>query len=94
MNFPTFAKLRAERAAREMRGVVLPFRPRIPEQETAAENTLAAGWTELWLHLYDLWADICLEIMDIMHVATTWDSVELVEDEHSARLIQQLFEEA
>jgi hypothetical protein len=65
--FPTFAKIRAERAIREMRGLVLPFQPRTPEQETAAENTKAATWGELWIHLFDLWEDICLDTLDVMH---------------------------
>jgi hypothetical protein len=92
MNFPVFAQIRAERAAREMRGVVLPFQPRTVQQEVAAENTLAASWGELWLQLYDLWEDICMETLDIIQGKMTWDSMEIVEAEYNARLLREVFE--
>ena len=62
-SFPTFAKIRAERAAREMRGVVLPFQPRTPEQETAAENTHAASWGWTWPHhSVHIWERVVLHL--------------------------------
>jgi hypothetical protein len=92
MNFPVFARIRAEHAAREMRGVVLPFQPRTAQQETAAENMLAASWTELIVAMFDFWEDACMGALDMMHVPTTWDSMEIVEAEHHARLIREVFE--
>jgi hypothetical protein len=66
--YPTFARIRAERAAREMRGVVLPFQPPV-QKEIAAENTQAAGasWGDLWGLLFDFWEDVCLDTLDVIH---------------------------
>jgi hypothetical protein len=89
MNFPTFAKIRTE----QKRGIILPFE-RTAEQETATENAHAASWSELIGALFDLWEDACMDALDIMCGRMTWDAIEIVEAEHSARLIQQLFEGA
>ena len=92
-SYPVFAQIRAERATREMRGVVLPFQPCTAQQETAAENSLAASWAELIGALFDLWGDICMNTLDLMQGPTTWERMEIVEAEHSAKLIGELFEE-
>jgi hypothetical protein len=65
--YPTFAQIRAERAAREMRGVVLPFQPPV-QNEIAAENVQAAGatWGDLWGLLFGFWEDVCLDTLDVM----------------------------
>jgi hypothetical protein len=80
---PTFDRIRAERAAREIRGVVIPFPETVEafnrkidreieeihrqvDEKIAAENTLAATWGELWIHLIDLWGDICLDTLDVV----------------------------
>jgi hypothetical protein len=67
MNYPTFARIRAERAARELRGDVLPFQPPV-QKEIAAENTRAAcaTWGDLWGLCFEFWGDICLDTLDVM----------------------------
>jgi hypothetical protein len=88
--YPTFAQLRAERAARQIRGVIIPFPETVKafnrrldheieeihrqvDEEIAAENALATSaaptWGELWIHLIDLWGDICLDTLDVMRHA-------------------------
>lgn len=71
ISYPIFAQIRAERAAREMRGVVLPFQPPI-QNEVAAENVRAAGatWGDLWGLLFNFWEDVCLDTIDVMHHTT------------------------
>jgi hypothetical protein len=66
-SFPTIAQIRAERAARDMRGVVLPFQPPV-QKEIAAENARAAGtsWGDLWGLCFEFWGDICLDTLDVM----------------------------
>ena len=91
--FPTFAKIRAEHATRELRGVILPFE-RTVQQEAAAENPLAASWTELIGTMFDFWESICLDTLHMMQGPLTWDSMEIVEAEHTGRLLADLFEEA
>jgi hypothetical protein len=77
-----------------MPAVILDFQAaHLARQQTVAENTLASAWSELWIHLLDLWEDICLDTLDLMHAPMTWDRVEIVEAEHSGRLIRELFEE-
>jgi hypothetical protein len=64
-SYPTFAQIRAERAAREIRGVVLPFQPPV-QKEVAAENVLASTWGDLWGQLFDFWEDVCLDTLDVV----------------------------
>jgi hypothetical protein len=65
-SYPVFASNRAERAARDMRGVVLPFQPPV-QKEVAVENALAtATWGNLWGLLFGLWEDACLNTLDVM----------------------------
>jgi hypothetical protein len=63
-SYPVFAQISAERAAKEMRGVVLPFQPPV-QKEIAAENVLAASWEEIWGLFFDFWGDVCLETLDM-----------------------------
>jgi hypothetical protein len=64
-SYPVFAQIRAERAARELRGVVLPFQAPV-QKEVAAENILAAtSYTELWGLFCDFWSDVYLDALDM-----------------------------
>jgi hypothetical protein len=65
MNYPVFAQIRAERAARDMRGVVLPFQPPV-QKEVAAENVLAATWSDLWGLFFGFWEEVCLDTLAAM----------------------------
>lgn len=58
--FPVFARIRAERAAREQRGVVLPFSPTV-RREIAAENVTATAWQSLWDDWLNAWGDVYRE---------------------------------
>jgi hypothetical protein len=57
MNYPTFTQIRAERAAREMRGMVLPFP--CPDKAEPAPMT----WSELVSIFYCAWANLFAEVM-------------------------------
>jgi hypothetical protein len=61
-SYPLFAQIRAERAAREQRGMVLPFSP-TAHHEITIENVRAATWQEIWSEWIDLWGDACLETL-------------------------------
>jgi hypothetical protein len=57
MNYPTFARIRANRAARQIRGVVIPF----PCPDKAEPAPMS--WSELVSVFYCTWANLFTEVM-------------------------------
>jgi hypothetical protein len=84
--YPTFAQIRAERAARELRGVVLPFQPPV-QKEIAAENAQAATWGHLWGLCFEFWGDVCLDTLDVMHHTALAALDGYIIDAHQARIV-------
>jgi len=67
--YPVFAQIRAERAAREHCGVVLPFSPTV-NHEVAAENVTAASWHELWNSWFNIWGNVYQQTIDMARDTT------------------------
>jgi hypothetical protein len=77
---------------------VLPFSP-AEQQAIAAENALAATWSELWGEFFDLWGDVCLETIDMARqTQLVYEAImgqillieRQAEAEESARLIREV----
>ena len=75
-----------------MTAIILDFQSAYLAKQSAAQNTLAATWSELIGSMFDLWEDACMDALDLMQGPTTWERMEIVEAEHHARLIREVFE--